>query len=127
LSRLPELAAAVHRLRGIGYGLAIDDVGPELRDHAPLLSLPFTMLKLDQLVVQETARSPAARDFVGGAIDAARLAGLKVTAEGVEDEACWRRMDELGIEFAQGFLVARPMPHADIAGWHTSWTGRQTP
>jgi EAL domain-containing protein (putative c-di-GMP-specific phosphodiesterase class I) len=121
LSRLTELATAAHWLRDIGYGLAIDDVGPDIRDHGALLALPFTMLKLDKEVVREAAVTPAARLFLAGAVAAARDAGLVVTAEGVEDEACWRRMNKLGVEFAQGFLVGRPVSAEAMPGWHRKW------
>jgi EAL domain-containing protein (putative c-di-GMP-specific phosphodiesterase class I) len=121
LSRLTELAAAAHRLRDIGYGLAIDDVGPDIRDHGALLALPFTMLKLDKDVVRAAAVTPAAGIFLAGAVAAAHDAGLVVTAEGVEDEACWGRMNALGVEFVQGFLVGRPLSADAMLGWHRKW------
>ena len=124
LSRLGELAAALETLRRIGYGVAIDDVGPDIRDHAPLLGLPFTMLKLDKLVVRQAAGSEIARDFVARAIAAARAAHMSVTAEGVEDAACWSRLHDLGADLAQGFLIARPLALASVPSWHDGWSGK---
>ncbi len=114
---IPELAAAAAELRGHGYGLAIDDVGPDIRDHTPLLDLPFTILKLDRGVVQ-AATEPDAAAFIRGAIAEARLAGLTVVAEGVEDEATWQAMVAHGVDHVQGFLVSRPLTAAAMVAWH---------
>jgi EAL domain-containing protein (putative c-di-GMP-specific phosphodiesterase class I) len=122
--RLSELRSAAHRLRGLGYGLAIDDVGPDIRDHSALLNLPFTLLKLDKDVVRDAGSDAAAHDFLAGAIADAAAAGLGVIAEGVEDEATWSHLRALGADFAQGFLVGRPLPAAAVAGWHRDWCAR---
>jgi EAL domain-containing protein (putative c-di-GMP-specific phosphodiesterase class I) len=121
VSHLPELAEAATWLRDLGYGLAIDDVGPQIRDHGPLLGLPFSMLKLDMGVVRDTAVNRAARQFLTHAIAEAHGARLLVTAEGVEDEACWSRMQQMGVELAQGFLVGRPLSAEGVLAWHRSW------
>jgi EAL domain-containing protein (putative c-di-GMP-specific phosphodiesterase class I) len=52
---------------------------------------------------------------------AARAAHLLVIAEGVEDADVWERMRGLGVDEAQGFLIARPMPAAEVARWHGEW------
>jgi len=121
LSGLAELGRAVERLRGIGYGLAIDDVGPDIRDHTALLSLPFTMLKLDRALVRAAPRRGAHDRFVRTAVDNARAAGMMVVAEGVETTAQWDYLRELGIDGAQGFLVGHAMPAAAVAGWLDTW------
>lgn len=122
--RLPELHMIALRLRALGYGLAIDDAGPAVRDHSALLGLPFTMLKLDKEVVQDAPDDDAAHDFLVGAIAAARRAGLTVTAEGVESEAIWTHMQGLGVDLAQGFLISRPLPTAAVSAWRHDWCAR---
>lgn len=119
-----RLRHVISTLRGIGYGIAIDDVGPELRDHEALLDLQFTELKLDKELVRESPDSPAATAFLRRAIDAARAAQLTIVAEGVEDEDIWRRMQQLGVDQAQGFLIARPLPAAAVPLWYRNWTQR---
>ncbi len=114
---MPALAAAVAELRSHGYGLAIDDVGPDIRDHAPLLDLPFTMLKLDRALVQ-SIRTGGSIDFIRAVMASARLAGLIVVAEGVEDEATWDAMAAHGVDHVQGFLVSRPLSADAAVAWH---------
>jgi EAL domain-containing protein (putative c-di-GMP-specific phosphodiesterase class I) len=124
VAELTRLRHAISTLRGMGYGLAIDDVGPELRDHQALLDLQFTALKLDKDLVRESPDSPTVNAFLVSTIAAARAANLTIIAEGVEDVEIWRRMQRLGVDQAQGFLVARPLPASAVALWHSDWTSR---
>ena len=121
LPGLAELAIVTRRLRALGYGIAIDDVGPDLRDHRGLLDLGFTELKLDMTLVRDALVDPRAQHFLADAIEAAGAAGLTVTAEGVEDEATWERMCALGVDHAQGYLISRPLPLPAVAAWHHEW------
>jgi len=121
---IARLRHAISTLRGIGYGLAIDDVGPQVRDHKALLDLQFTALKLDKDLVRDSLTSRTAHNFITRTIESARQAELAVVAEGVEDEAIWREMQRLGVDQAQGFLVARPLPAAAVPLWHRDWCAR---
>ncbi len=117
LLRMPELGLAVTALRAWGYGLAIDDVGPDIRDHAPLLDLPFTSLKLDRALVQAIG-SGESLAFMRTVMASARLAGLTVVAEGVEDERTWHAVAAHGVDHVQGYLVSRPLAAAALVAWH---------
>lgn len=125
LSHLSELRAATERLRGWGYGLAIDDVGPHVRDHAALLDMPFNILKLDKELVHEAPDSAHAQAFLMRTIEASHERSLTIVAEGVEDAEIWARMAALGVDEAQGFLVARPLPAATVPIWHKEWCARR--
>jgi EAL domain-containing protein (putative c-di-GMP-specific phosphodiesterase class I) len=124
LDRLEELRVAVTRLRKLGYRIAIDDVGPDVRDHSPLLDLPFTSLKLDKGVVLNALVSKQAEAFLIATIEGARRSGFKVVAEGIETEEIWARMVAAGVDEAQGFLIARPLPFAAVPAWHAQWCAR---
>jgi EAL domain-containing protein (putative c-di-GMP-specific phosphodiesterase class I) len=121
----PDLLLAVmQRLRAARYRLAIDDVGPTMRDYRELIGLPFSTMKLDRAVVRESAGSVPARQFLERAIAAARAADMMVIAEGVEDLAGWLRMAALGVDAGQGFLIARPLTAAAAGIWLSSWPRR---
>lgn len=119
---LDLLRDAVFRLRGHGFRLAIDDVGPAIRDHRQLLNLEFSILKLDKDLVRGSAADAEVRDFLLRALDAAHAARMVVVAEGVEDAAVWDRMASLGVDEAQGFMIARPLAMAAVADWLAAWT-----
>lgn len=115
------LARSLDRLRGMGYGVAIDDVGPAVPRLAPLLQLPFTSLKLDKELVQHVLESDPIRAFLATTIAQAKAHGLVVVAEGVETQAIWDQMAGMGADEAQGFLAARPLPIAAVPIWWESW------
>ncbi len=115
-----RLIGAMGRLRALGYRLAIDDYGPEMPRRQELFSLPFDLLKLDKSVVND----PADPGVAAQAIGAAHQNGFVVVAEGIEDQAAWDRMQRLGAEYLQGFMISRPLRCRNVAGWLEGWTGR---
>ena len=124
---IPMLSKSLERLRGLGYGVAIDDVGPAVPRLAPLLDLPFTSLKLDKELVQKVLQSAEIEKFLATTIAQAKAHDLTVVAEGVETDAIWDRMRQLGADHVQGFLAARPLPVAAIPVWWDSWVGKNLP
>jgi len=122
-----DLGRVVAGLRRAGYTLVIDDVGPGVRQAQNLLGLGFSVLKLDKGLVQGSRDDPALAEMLAATVAAAHGAGLLVVAEGVEDEAGWERMLAAGIEQAQGFLIARPMPASAVPGWHQAWRAGHAP
>ncbi|HUN41928.1 MAG TPA: EAL domain-containing protein [Acetobacteraceae bacterium] len=121
---LARLGAVLERLRALGYRVAIDDVSPGMNGVSELLNLPFSGLKLDKDVVQAIHTSPSMLAYVQRLIETAKARKLTVVAEGVEDIATWRRMQALGVDLAQGFLVARPLPLAAVPIWLEAWRGQ---
>jgi EAL domain-containing protein (putative c-di-GMP-specific phosphodiesterase class I) len=69
------------------------------------------------------ATSDADAAIVRTVIDLAHNLGKQVCAEGVEDEATWHKLRDLGCDLAQGFWIARPMPAEELMQWlrRTSW------
>ncbi len=116
------LRRALEQLRGLGYGVAIDDVGPAVPRLRPLLDLPFTSLKLDKELVKQVDGSPAIQAFLEKTVKDAKQHGLTVVAEGVETETIWAMMRTMGVDFAQGFLAARPLPLAAVPIWLRAWS-----
>lgn len=115
------LGRSLERLRGLGYGVAIDDVGPAVPRLAPLLELPFTSLKLDKGLVRQAIESDEARAFLGATVAQAKQHGLTVVAEGVETEEIWAQMAALGADEVQGFLASRPLPASAVPIWLEAW------
>jgi EAL domain-containing protein (putative c-di-GMP-specific phosphodiesterase class I) len=124
---IPILRRSLERLRGLGYGAAIDDVGPAVPRLAPLLELPFTSLKLDKDLVQQVNESAEICGFLATTIVQAKAHGLTVVAEGVETDAIWDRMCDLGADEVQGFLAARPLPVGAVPIWWDAWMGTAAP
>lgn len=121
VSDLAALRSALEYLRGLGYGIAIDDISPAVAHVDALVDLPFTCLKFDKDLVQDIVRVPEKRDFVARKTKAAKQSGLFVVAEGVESREIWDAVESFGIDAIQGFLAARPLPVAAIPIWWDSW------
>ena len=120
------LRRSLERLRGLGYGAAIDDVGPAVPHLAPLLELPFTSLKLDKVIVQKVLVSDDVRRFLVTTVEQAKVRGFTVVAEGVETSDIWNEMRDMGVDEIQGFLAARPLPVAAVPIWWDAWMTEAT-
>lgn len=113
--------AAVRHLRDLGYGLAIDDLGPETANLPALLGCGLTALKLDRSIVEASATAPRAARFIGETVEVARTAGLTVIAEGVADGAGWHRMCDFGVDQAQGYFISPPLYAPRVSAWLEEW------
>jgi EAL domain-containing protein (putative c-di-GMP-specific phosphodiesterase class I) len=107
----------MHALRTLGTRLSIDDFGTGFSSLARLRALPLAELKIDRLFVANMNHSSTDLQIVRSVIDLAHNFELNVVAEGVEDAATARHLHALGCDTLQGYLVARPMPAADLLAW----------
>jgi EAL domain-containing protein (putative c-di-GMP-specific phosphodiesterase class I)/ActR/RegA family two-component response regulator len=107
----------VTRLRLRGYRLSIDDFGTGYSSLEQLKRFPFSELKIDRAFVDGASRDPSLRSIAESSIRLARALNLKTCAEGVETEADYELMRELGCDLVQGFYVARAMPKLDLPRW----------
>lgn len=110
----PDALDIFARLRIKGFGLSIDDFGTGASNIDRLHKYPFTELKIDQSFTRSALTDSFARASVEMSVRLAKEMGLKIVAEGVETEEMWRFLADLGIDEAQGFLMAKPMPPADF-------------
>lgn len=103
LARLDELA-------GLGVRLAIDDFGVGYASLSYLAQLPADTLKLDRSFVRGLPADATSRAISAAMILLAHELGLRVIAEGVEDEAQAAFLRERGCDEAQGYGISRPLP-----------------
>lgn len=119
------LEAPMRVLRGLGVRMAIDDIAPVTHDPSALLYLPFSAMKLDRAAVRDAADNADAAAFVRQSVATARAAGMALVAEGVEDAAIWAMTRAAGVDQAQGFRIARPLPMAAMPAWRQDWMARR--
>ncbi len=115
------------RFRDHGVRIAIDDFGTGYSSFLTLRDLRADRLKIDQQFTSSMIESTADELIVTKVIEIAHALGLDVVAEGVESDAVWRRLGELGCDLAQGFAIARPMPLADLRQWIADSAGAVAP
>lgn len=121
---IPALNQTLHRWREAGYHLAIDDLGPEMVNQTDLFELPFHVVKLDKAIVMRSRDNLLAQSYLQRTIASAKARSLRIIAEGIEDGPLWIRMRDLGVDYAQGFLISRAMPASDLGAWLTAWDAR---
>jgi len=111
----PILAARVlGELEHLGVRLSIDDFGTGYSSLAYLKNLPVNEIKIDRAFVDSMIEEPSDAMIVRSTIDLGHNLGLDVVAEGIEDEATWAALRDLGCDFAQGFFMSKPVPAEDI-------------
>lgn len=111
----PSVLDIFARLRIKGFGLSIDDFGTGASNIDRLQMYPFTELKIDQSFTRNALIDNFARTSVEMSVKLAKEAGLKIVAEGVETAEMWSFLADLGIDEAQGYLMAKPLPPVDFA------------
>jgi diguanylate cyclase (GGDEF)-like protein/PAS domain S-box-containing protein len=107
---LRHILPVLRELRALGVGLTIDDFGVGYSSLSYLRQVPVTALKIDRSFVSNLAADAEARAIVSALIPMAHMLELQVVAEGVETEEHARLLEELGCDFAQGYLYGRPAP-----------------
>jgi diguanylate cyclase (GGDEF)-like protein/PAS domain S-box-containing protein len=105
-------------LEASGVTLAIDDFGTGYSSLAYLRRLPVTELKIDKsFVIGMAASGEEDTVIVRSTNELGHNLGLKVVAEGVEDERTLDQLRSFGCDAAQGYFIARPMAAADLGKW----------
>jgi EAL domain-containing protein (putative c-di-GMP-specific phosphodiesterase class I) len=115
--------AITSMLQSMGIRLSLDDFGTGFSSLTTLRQLPIDELKIDKSFVMGMSASEADATIVRTMVDLAHNLGKQVCAEGVEDEATWRRLVEMGCDLAQGYWISKPKPAADFLEWlvETFW------
>jgi diguanylate cyclase (GGDEF)-like protein/PAS domain S-box-containing protein len=117
----------VASLRLMGVHVALDDFGTGDSALGHLTALPLDVLKLDVSLVARVDKDPQALALCRSIIDIGQALGLQVAAEGVETPAQLAALLGLGCEFAQGFLLARPMSLSALTDILTDRAGQLWP
>lgn len=114
----PEQAIAVlSAIRQQGLRISIDDYGTGYASLGQLKRLPVDELKLDRSFIEHLPTSSADQTIVRSTLALAHDMGLTTVAEGVEDEAAWRVLQQLGCDTLQGFYFSRPLAASEFDKW----------
>jgi diguanylate cyclase (GGDEF)-like protein/PAS domain S-box-containing protein len=108
---------SLERLRAIGVKVAIDDFGTGHASLSYLKQMPVEEIKLDRLFVRDMRTNKNDYTIVRSTIELAHDLGLRVIAEGVEDQATLDLLADLGCDLAQGYHMSRPVPDGELRLW----------
>jgi diguanylate cyclase (GGDEF)-like protein len=104
----------LNEFRSLGVRLALDDFGTGFSSMTQLKRLPINTLKVDMSFVIGLAKDPADQAIVESIVHLSEAFGLELVGEGVESLADMAELVRLGCHRAQGFLLSRPLPAAEL-------------
>jgi len=114
VGNLASAEVVMRRLRDLGCSVALDDFGTGLSSLAYLRSLPIDMLKIDGSFVRDILKDPRAESMVQAIAHLASAMRLTTVAEYVETDEIRMRIAKLGVDYGQGFAIARPVPLTEV-------------
>jgi diguanylate cyclase (GGDEF)-like protein len=113
-ANMTQLQICMKRLAQNGVSFALDDFGTGVNSLSYLKSLDIGTIKLDGSYVRDIERNSRSEALVTAIVQLANGMGITTVAEYVETAGVRRRLTELGVQFGQGFAIARPVPFADV-------------
>lgn len=118
VGNVTEALRFANRVREIGCQLALDDFGSGYGSFRYLKMFPVDLVKIDGEFIENLVTSPEDQVMVRAIVLVCRAYGITAVAEWVQDEPTVAMLRELGVEFAQGYLIGEPEPIDD--GWWAS-------
>jgi diguanylate cyclase len=106
----------IQKLRDLGVVVSVDDFGSGFTSLAYLSSLAVGELKLDRTFITRMATGEVERgtQLVRATIELGHALGLRIVAEGVEDDATLALLSDFGCDLAQGYLIEKPKPAEEL-------------
>jgi EAL domain-containing protein (putative c-di-GMP-specific phosphodiesterase class I) len=100
----------ISSLRDMGCRFALDDFGVGLSSFGYLRNLPIDYLKVDGSFVKNMVNNKTDYEMVRAINQIGHTMNIMTIAEFVEDEAILQAVRELGVDYAQGYIIAKPLP-----------------
>ncbi|NOX07967.1 MAG: bifunctional diguanylate cyclase/phosphodiesterase [Gammaproteobacteria bacterium] len=110
MKNIDQAKHILNQLDQLGVGLSLDDFGTGYSSLAYLKQLPMDELKIDRSFIMDMINNENDAIIVKATLDMAHAMGLRVVAEGVEDEETLELLIILGCEIIQGYFFSKPIP-----------------
>ena len=104
----------VKRCKELGFKIAIDDFGTGYSSMEHLLELGVDTLKIDRAFVKRIHKDPKARKLVQGIVNLAKALEFSVVAEGIETEDDLTTLQEMSVEYGQGYYIGKPQSMEEV-------------
>ena len=117
ISNLSRVIHFMQVLKKLGCKFSLDDFGSGLSSFTYLKNLPVDYLKIDGQFIHNVAEDPVDESMVMAINQVGKAMGIKTIAERVESKEVLDKLSELGVEFAQGYYIARPASVQTFEPW----------
>jgi diguanylate cyclase (GGDEF)-like protein/PAS domain S-box-containing protein len=120
ISNLTKAAQLIERLKALGCQFSLDDFGSGMSSFAYLKNLPVDYVKIDGVFIKDIVEDAIASAMVEAIIRVASVMEIQTIAEFVENEQILHKIQALGVDCAQGYGIAKPLPIEDCLTAATS-------
>jgi diguanylate cyclase (GGDEF)-like protein/PAS domain S-box-containing protein len=110
IANLTKASQFIHELKQLGCRFALDDFGSGMSSFAYLKNLPVDYLKIDGEFIRNIVDTPVDEVMVEAMTRIGHVMGLKIIAEFVENDDILAHLQTLGVDYAQGYGIAKPLP-----------------
>jgi len=110
VTNMTDAAIFIEQARALGVRIALDDFGAGASSFGYLKNLKVDLLKIDGSFIRDVIDDPLDDAAVRCFVDVARVVGVKTVAEFVDRPEVLERLRDIGVDFAQGFLLHKPEP-----------------
>ena len=117
ISNLSRVVHFMKSLKQLGCKFSLDDFGTGLSSFTYLKNLPVDYLKIDGHFIRNVAEDKVDESMVKAISEVGHAMGIETIAERVETKEVLEKLGELGIEYAQGYYIARPASVQAFAPW----------
>jgi diguanylate cyclase (GGDEF)-like protein len=114
----------LNKLHQLGVCLSIDDFGTGFSSLAYLKRLPVNELKIDKSFIMDLGKEVNDIEIVSSTINLGHSLGLRVVAEGVENQAVLDRVQRLGCDQIQGYHISKPVEAGHFTSFLQAWSGQ---
>ena len=116
IANLEDATRFIRILKGVGCKFSLDDFGSGMSSFQYLKNLPVDYLKIDGSYVRDLVREPVDRAMVEAVNQIGHAMGMKTIAECVEEQATLDALAVIGVDFAQGYGIAKSAPIENLSG-----------
>ncbi len=113
-TNIEQMLEVMQKLQRLGCRFALDDFGTGLLSFGHLRDLPVDFLKIDGSLICDVARNSLSRSIVTSITELGHASNKRIIAEGVETGSVLESLREIGIDFSQGYWLAKPVPFLEV-------------
>lgn len=106
--------STLESIRHLGSQIYIDDFGTGYSSLSYLKKFPISVIKIDRSFVENALDNNSNANLVKAIVMMGQSLEMELVAEGIETEAQWHFLQELGCHFAQGYLISKPLPFDEV-------------
>jgi EAL domain-containing protein (putative c-di-GMP-specific phosphodiesterase class I) len=117
MDRMKEI---MRRIRTLGVKIALDDFGTGYSSLNHIREIPLDVIKVDQTFVRELVEDDYSQAFVKMVAELASTLGVSICVEGIEQYEQYKVLENMKVQFVQGYYFGRPMPKDEFIAKYIS-------